>query len=123
MKKMTKGQLEAKISEAIIKFEMEYMGRGPMETKTYVIDDMFFVRLKGVLTQAEKTLAKTVEGAELIKKTRAKLLGSARPLLKKIISDTTNCQIRSLHSDISTKTGEKVIVFTLDKNIENKFKH
>jgi len=123
MKKMTKGQLEAKISEAIIKFEMEYMGRGPMETKTYVIDDMFFVRLKGVLTQAEKTLAKTVEGAELIKKTRAKLLGSARLLLKKIISDTTNCQIRSLHSDISTKTGEKIIVFTLDKNIENKFRH
>ena len=123
MKKITKGQLEAKISEAIIKFEMEYMGRGPMETKTYVIDDMFFVRLKGVLTQAEKTLAKTVEGAELIKKTRAKLLGSARLLLKKIISDTTNCQIRSLHSDISTKTGEKIIVFTLDKNIENKFRH
>jgi len=123
MKKMTKGQLEAKISEAIIKFEMEYMGRGPMETKTYVIDDMFFVRLKGVLTQAEKTLAKTVEGAELIKKTRAKLLGSARLLLKKIISDTTNCQIRSLHSDISTKIGEKIIVFTLDKNIENKFRH
>ncbi len=123
MKKMTKGQLEAKISEAIIKFEMEYMGRGPMETKTYILDDLLFVRLKGFLTQAEKTLAKTVEGAELIKKTRAKLLGSERPVLKKIISDITNCQIRSLHSDISTKTGEKVIVFTLDKNIENKFRH
>jgi len=123
MKKMTKGQLEAKISEAIIKFEMEYMGRGPMETKTYILDDLLFVRLKGFLTQAEKTLAKTVEGAELIKKTRAKLLGSERPVLEKIISDTTNCQIRSLHSDISTKTGEKVIVFVLDKNIENKFRH
>ena len=123
MKKMTKGQLEAKISEAIIKFEMEYMGRGPMETKTYILDDLLFVRLKGFLTQAEKTLAKTVEGAELIKKTRVKLLGSERPVLKKIISDTTNCQIRSLHSDISTKTGEKVIVFVLDKNIENKFRH
>jgi len=120
---MTKGQLEAKISEAIIKFEMEYMGRGPMETKTYILDDLLFVRLKGFLTQAEKTLAKTVEGAELIKKTRVKLLGSERPVLKKIISDTTNCQIRSLHSDISTKTGEKVIVFVLDKNIENKFRH
>ena len=123
MEKMTKGQLEAKISEAIIKFEMEYMGRGPMETKTYIMNDMLFVRLKGVLTPAEKKLAKTVEGAELIKKTRAKLLGSARPLLKKILFEVTNCQLRSLHSDISTKTGEKIIVFTLDKNIENKFRH
>ncbi len=55
MDKMTKGQMEAKISEAMIKFEMEYMGRGHMETKTYIIDDMFFVRLKGVLTQDEKS--------------------------------------------------------------------
>ena len=122
MRKVTKGQLEAKISEAIIKFEMEYMGRGPMETKTYIIDDMIFVRLKGVLTPAEKKLAKTVEGADLIKKTRVQLLGSARLLLKNILFEITNCQIRSLHSDLSTKTGEKIIVFTLDKNIEKRFR-
>jgi len=47
----TKGQVEAQISEAIIKFEKEYMGRGPMEAKTYIIKDMVFVRLKGVLNQ------------------------------------------------------------------------
>ncbi len=30
---MSKGQIEADISEALIKFEKEYMGRGPEETK------------------------------------------------------------------------------------------
>jgi uncharacterized protein YbcI len=39
----TKGQVEARISEAIIKFEKEYMGRGPDETKTYIIDDIIFI--------------------------------------------------------------------------------
>ena len=48
----TKGQTEALISDAIIKFEKEYMGRGPTETKTYIIKDMVFIRLKGVLTPA-----------------------------------------------------------------------
>ena len=70
MAKETKGQLELKISEAMIKFEKEFMDRGPKETKTYLLKDMLFVRLKGVLTPAEEQLPKTAGGADLIKKTR-----------------------------------------------------
>lgn len=121
MEKRTKGQVEAQISEAIIKFEIEYMGRGPMETKTYIIKDMVFVRLKGVLTPAEEQLAKSPEGASLIKKTRVQLLEGARILLENIISNATACQVKSMHTDISTKTGERVIIFTLDQNLEDKF--
>ena len=121
MPNMTKGQTEAKISEAILKFEKEYMGRGPVESKTYIIKDMVFIRLKGVLTPAEKQLTKTTEGAKLIKKLRVQLLEGARILLNNIISDITACNVISLHSDISTKTGERIIVFTLDKNLEEKF--
>ena len=122
MEKLTKGQLEAKISEAIIKFEKEFMGRGPIETNTFIIKDAVLVRLKGVLTPAEKQLAKSAEGALLIKKTRVQLLEGARYLLKDIIMTITGCNINSLHSDISTKTGEKVIVFVLDKNLESHYK-
>ncbi len=117
----TKGQVEAQIGEAIIKFEKEYMGRGPSETKTYFIKDMIFVRLKGVLTPAEEQLAKTVEGADLIKRTRMRLLENARFLLETIISDITGFKVQSMHTDISTKTGERVIIFTLNKNLEETF--
>ena len=123
MRNRTKGQIEARISDAIIKFEKEYMGRGPTETKTYILKDMVFVRLKGVLTPAEEQLAKTAEGADLIKKTRVQLLESARILLENLVSGITGCQIRSLHTDISTKTGERVIIFTLDQNLEDEFKN
>jgi len=118
----TKGQIEAQIGEAIIKFEKEYMGRGPQETKTYIIKDMVFVRLKGVLTPAEEQLAKTAEGAELIKKTRMQLLEGARVLLENLIANITGCEIKSLHTDISTKTGERIIVFTLEQNLEDTFR-
>ncbi len=121
MMNLTKGQIEAQISEAIIKFEKEYMGRGPVETKTYIIKDIVFVRLKGVLTPAEEQLAKTVEGANLIKRTRVQLLESARFFLENIILDITACTVKSLHSDISVKTGERIIIFTLDKNLEDNF--
>lgn len=115
---MTKGQLESQISEAIIKFEKEYMGRGPKETKTYIMQDLVFVRLKGVLTLAEEQLAKNEEGSVLIKRTRMQLLEGARVLLENIISDITHCQVKSLHTDISTKTGERIIIFTLNQNFE-----
>ncbi len=122
MERMTKGQMEAKISEAMIKFEKDFMGRGPMETDTFIIKDSIFIRLKGVLTPAEEHLAKTSEGALLIKKTRVQLLEGAKSLLSNIIIDITGHKIKSLHSDISTKTGERVIVFILDRNLESRFK-
>ena len=113
----TKGQLEAEISEAIIKFEKEYMGRGPDETKSYIIDDMILVRLRNVLTLAEKQLAKTgdyADGKGLIKQIRIQLLERARTLLESIVQDVTGQTVVSLHTDISTVTGERVIIFALD---------
>jgi uncharacterized protein YbcI len=113
----TKGQFEAEISEAIIKFEKEYMGRGPVETKTYIIDDLVLVRLKGIMTQAEYQLARAEDNPrsrELIKQVRHELLERGRPLLETVIHDITARKVVSLHTDISTMTGERVIIFTLD---------
>ena len=117
----SKGQVEAEISEAMIKFEREYMGRGPKETKTYIIKDMILIRLKGVLTPAEEQLAKSEGGAHLIKKVRVELLEGARILLENIVTDKTGFRLKSLHSDISTKTGERVILLILDTDLESRF--
>ncbi len=112
----TKGQLEALICEAVIKFEKEFMGRGPLETKAYIIDDMVLVRLKGVLTQAELKLADAGDhqnGRELIKRIRIALLEQGRPLLEAAVKGILGVGVRSLHTDISTVTGERMILFTL----------
>jgi len=113
----TKGQVEAEISEAIIKFEKEYMGRGPDETKTYIIGDMILVRLRGVLTPAEKQLAKTddnLKGRALIKQVRIELLEKARMLLENIVQDVLREKVVTMHTDISTITGERIIIFVLE---------
>ena len=116
----TKGQIEAEVSNAITKFELEYMGRGPKETKTYIIDDMVVVRLKGVLTDAERHLTKTQEGRDLIKKVRATMLESARDLLSRVILDIVGVDVTSLHTDISTNTGERMIIFTLAESLDRR---
>ncbi|MFH1683509.1 MAG: DUF2294 domain-containing protein [Candidatus Margulisiibacteriota bacterium] len=121
MPEKTKGQIEAEISKAIIKFEQEYMGRGPKEVKTFLIQDMIFVRLKGVLTPAETQLAKSQEGKLLTKQIRVRLLEDAKVLLEQIVVDITGARVVSMHSDISTSTGERVIIFTVSENVEEKF--
>ena len=112
----TKGRIEVEISEAIIKLEKEYMGRGPDEAKTYMIDDLIIIRLQRVLTPAEQQLARSngdVKGRSLIKQIRRELLEKARPLLEAMLWDITGRKVNSLHTDISTVSGERIIIFTL----------
>ena len=119
----TIGQVEAEISAALIQFEKDFMGRGPKETKAYIIEDMVLVRLKGVLTPAEQQLAKNAEGTELIKRLRSNLLEQARELLSGTIEKITGLKVTSLYTDISTRTGERIILFTLDESLADRFRN
>lgn len=113
----TRGQIEAEICDALVQFEKEYMGRGPEETKAFLMEDMILVRLRGVLTPAEKQLAESSDdkrGRTLIKQVRLELLEKARGLLENIVYHITGKHVRSLHTDISTATGERIIIFVLD---------
>ncbi len=115
-----KSELEAQISRSMIHFEKEFMGRGPLETRTYVLDDMVLVRLKGVMTPAEQKLAnsKSARSGYLLKQVRNELLTSCRPALERLLEDILDVPVQSIHTDISTKTGERVIVFTLQNKLD-----
>ena len=114
----TKGEIEAEIGRAIVQFEIDYMGRGPKETRVHIVDDLVVVRLKGVLTPAEEQLTKSIDGKELVKKMRSTLIDKARPLLYQVVGDITGTKILDLHTDISTESGERVFVFALENNLE-----
>jgi uncharacterized protein YbcI len=113
-----KRDTEREVSRAIIRFEKEFMGRGPVEAKTFLIEDMVLVRLKNVLTPAELKLAESESqerGRYLIKQMRQELIEQGRPLLDTVIKDILGVDVVSLHTDISARTGERVIVFTLQE--------
>jgi uncharacterized protein YbcI len=112
----TQGELEAAISIGLCRVEQEHMGRGPKDVSAYVLGDMVVVRLTGVLTEAEKHLARShpvANGRDLLKQVRAQIVETARPALESMIEAVTGVKVISLHHDISTATGEKVVVFTL----------
>lgn len=112
----TLGELEAAICEGITRFEQDYMGRGPKDIHTHLLGDLLVVRLQGVLTAAEQHLVKSLpaeKGRDLLKEVRTHLIETARPLLEAMVEEVTGIAVLSLHHDISTTTGEEVVVFTL----------
>jgi uncharacterized protein YbcI len=113
-----KGEIEAEICAAMVRFEIDYMGRGPEECRTRIIEDMMLIRLIGVLTPAERQLTKISDGVELIKRMRSTLIENARPLLFQVIGDITGAKVMGMYTDISAVAGERIIVFILDRELE-----
>lgn len=122
MKTKTRGEAEAEMTQAVIKFEKEYLGRGPLDARTFFIQEMILVRLRGIITPAERKLAETREGQNLVKETRRQLFESSRPLIEEIVKQIFGCQLVSLHTDMSVKTGERIIVLTLDTNLDTLYR-
>jgi len=112
----TQGEVEALVCEGMARFEQDYMGRGPKDIRAHLIGDLLVVRLQGVLTAAEQHLVKTLpaeKGRDLLKQVRTQLIEAARPFMEAMIQEATGVQALSLHHDISTMTGEEVVIFTL----------
>lgn len=114
----TQGEIEAAICDGISRFEQEYMGRGPKDIHAFLLNDLLVVRLQGVLTAAEQHLVKSLpseKGRDLLKQVRRQLIETARPMLEALVVEITGIKPLSLHHDISTLTGEEVIVITLSE--------
>jgi len=114
----TCGEIEAAVCQGMSRFEQEYMGRGPKDIRAHLIDDLLVVRLQGVLTAAEQHLVKTLsgeKGRDLLKQVRTHLIETARPAMEAMIVEITGTKVLSLHHDISTSTGEEVVLFTLSQ--------
>ena len=115
----TQGEIEAAICQGIASFEQEYMGRGPKDIQAHLFGDLLVVRLHGVLTAAEQHLVQTVQpekGRDLLKQVRTQLIELARPVMEAMVQAATGVKVLSLHHDISTSTGEEVVLFTLTES-------
>ncbi len=92
------------------------MGRGPKDIQSFLIGDLVVIRLQSVLTAAEQQLVQsqpTEKGRGLLKQVRMQLIETARPVLESMVLEVTGVKVVSLHHDISTTTGEEIVVFNL----------
>lgn len=113
----TQGEIEAAVCDGITKFMQEFMGRGPKDIRAHLIGDLLLVRLQGILSAAETSLAAVLpaeRGRDLLKSVRTHLVEASRNRLQDMIEAASSMKCGSMHHDVSTVTGEEVFVFTLD---------
>ena len=63
-----------------------------------------------------KPSADLPQGRSLLKQVRMQLVETARPALEAMVENITEVKVVSLHYDVSTTTGEAVILFTLTES-------
>lgn len=114
----TKGQIEAAITTAITQFERDFLGRGPKNARAFIVADMAIVRLMGILSPAEQKLGTEPGGVELIKQMRSRLIESSSGVLIQLVEEATGTRVTTMHTDISSRTGERIFVFGLDRSLE-----
>lgn len=114
----TKGQVESAVTEAITQFERDYLGRGPKEAKSFIVENLVIVRLQGILSPAEQQLSHESGGVELIKQMRVRLIESSSETLCALVAEETGSEVVSMHTDISSRTGERLFVFSLEDDLD-----
>jgi uncharacterized protein YbcI len=114
----SKQAIESAVSQVMDKFLKEQMGEQAEAVITQVVGDTIIVRFKSVLPPAERHLAKGEEGIRLIKELKEKLIERAKPLLEALIGDLTKAEVVDIYSSFDPETGERIEVFTLDRDLE-----
>ena len=114
----TQGEIESAVCQGMCRFEQEYIGRGPSDVREHLLGDLLVVRLQGVLTAAEQRMVEAhpvEQGRELLKKVRTLLIETAQMQISSVIQMITGVTVVSMHHDISTVTGEEVVLFSLSQ--------
>jgi len=134
----SQGEIEAAVCDGVSRFQQEFVGRGPRDIHAHLLGTLLVVRLQGVLTPAERqliapaaasaaagdgdgaadgdgqgTVHENGNGRSLLKQVRAHMVATGRPRLAQVVEEATGVPLTSVHHDISTVTGEEVLVFSL----------
>ena len=113
----SKQEIKNAVSQVMTKFLKEQMGEQAEQVITQVVGDTIIVRFKGVLPPAERHLAKNQEGERLIRELKEKLIEKVKPLLKVMIEKLTEAEVVDIHSSFDVETGERIKIFTLNKDL------
>jgi len=135
----SQGEIEAAVCEGVSRFQQESVGRGPKDIHCHLLGSLVIVRLQGVLTPAERLVladghpppadgaaardgetdghSRTTgtDGCRLVKQLRHRVVANGRGRLGRMVEDAVGVRLVSVHHDISTVTGEELLVFSLSE--------
>lgn len=107
-------QLLSAISREIVRAMKTYYGRGPSKVKSYLVDDLLFVVMRGGTTEAEKTMLDAGE-EDVVREFRQRFENVMADRLIGTIEQLTDRKVLTYQSQILFDPDTAVEIFVFDK--------
>jgi uncharacterized protein YbcI len=106
------------IAEAASLFERQRTGNTPKSVTVVLSDTTLVITLHGALSEAEKALAKSPEGAAQVRHFHRELFANASESLRQAITRITGVEVREATAEVEPVTGAVVGVFTTGTTVQ-----
>ena len=100
------------IAQAAMAFQQQRTGHAPEAVTVVLSGETLVITLHGALTKAEKTLAKSAEGATQVQEFHRQLFSNSSESLRQEIKKITGVDVREAAAEVETSTGTVVQAFT-----------
>ena len=100
------------IARAASAFEKQRTGHPPKSVTVVLSEETMVITLHGVLSPAEKVLAKTAAGAQQLQEFHRQLFANSSEPLRQEIKRITGVDVREATAEVESTTGTVVQVFT-----------
>jgi uncharacterized protein YbcI len=111
--KLTAGELQDALSNAIVRIMREFYGKGAARSRTRIFDDYVFVVLEDVLTMAEMTLRNGGAG-DLVRKVRMRFEDLMTRTFVGEVERLTGRTVVAYHSQVTLEPPNCFEIFVLD---------
>jgi uncharacterized protein YbcI len=106
------------IARAASEFELQRTGHAPKYVTVVLSDTTLVITLHGVLSEAEKALAKSPEGAAQIQHFHRQLFANASRSLRDEIKRITGVEVCEATAEVEPNSGTVVGVFTTGTTVQ-----
>lgn len=113
---VSRGQLAAAISNAVVGIHSKYYGKGPTKAKTYLIEDTIVCVMQDVFTTVERTLIEAGKG-ELVREVRATFQYSLRDDFIDAVGAIVGRRPRAFMSQIDCNADMAIEFFLLENGV------
>ena len=109
------GDMLARLSDEMVRAKKQFFGKGPEQAKSYMLDDMLFVVMRGGLTTAEETMLRFGR-QNLVRQFRQLFENEMTDVLTSMVEQTTGRRVVNYQSQVMFDPDIIVEMFVFDQS-------
>ena len=108
------GEMLARLSNEMVRAQKRYFGTGPTEAKSYLVDDLLFIVMRGSMTTAEKTML-DFGHEDLVRQFRQTFENEMTKRLTDMVEEITGRSVCTYQSQVVFDPDVVVEMFVFDE--------